>query len=289
MKFLIFGASGMAGHQIALYLYERGHEVLGFTRRPFSLVPSVQGDVRDEAQVRELVQSGHFDAVINCVGILNQFAAQDPCAAVYLNAYFPHFLAQLTEGTPTQVIHMSTDCVFSGKTGGYTEGSLRDGESFYDRSKALGELEDGKNLTLRNSIVGPDISEDGIGLLNWFLRQTGEVNGYTHAMWTGLTTLQLAKLMEQGSKERAHGLYHTVPSHNISKYDLLCLFNHYLCGDRVAIHPYDGFCADKTLVRTRFDFAPEIPDYETMVREMADWMYGHRALYPHYHLERREA
>ena len=284
MKFLIFGASGMAGHQIALYLQERGHDVRGFTRRPFSLVPSVQGDVRDEACVREVVRSGHFDSVINCVGILNQFAEQDHCAAVYLNAYFPHLLAQLTEGTDTQVIHMSTDCVFSGRSGRYTETSLRDGETFYDRTKALGELEDGKNITLRCSIVGPDISADGIGLLNWFLRQTGEVNGYTRAMWTGVTTLQLARLMERAAAEKAHGLYHTVPAHNISKYELLRLFNRYLRNDALTVRPYDGFAADKTLVRTRFDFAPEIPDYEAMVREMADWIRAHKRLYPHYNL-----
>jgi dTDP-4-dehydrorhamnose reductase len=102
--------------------------------------------------------------------------------AAFLNSYFPHFLAKTTENTNTQVIQMSTDCVFSGKKGSYSEYDLRDGESFYDRSKALGELDDEKNITLRNSIVGPDINSKGIGLLNWFMNNTREehnvINGY---------------------------------------------------------------------------------------------------------------
>ena len=179
---------------------------------------------------------------------------------------------------------MSTDCVFSGKRGGYTEEDVPDGATFYDRSKALGELEDGKNITLRNSIVGPDIKAKGIGLMNWFLQQAGPVNGFTRAMWTGQTTLQLAKTMEAAAMERAHGLYNMVPDCSISKYDLLGLFNRYLRNGSVQINPADSFVADKSLKRTRFDFDYSIPDYDTMVRELARWMTEHKHLYPHYHL-----
>ena len=282
MKILVLGVSGMAGHMVALYLRERGHNVIGFARRKISLVPSVVGDAADTRFLREIVTTGRFDAVINCIGVLNQTAEQSRARAVFLNAYLPHFLAEMTSGTDTQIVHMSTDCVFSGKAGYYTETSLRDGETFYDRSKALGELEDGKNFTLRNSIVGPDINPDGIGLLNWFMRQKGEIQGYTKVMWTGLTTLQLAKTMEKAIQQRAHGLYNMVPDHNISKYELLGLFNLYLRNNAVKIHSFDGFSTDKTLVRTRFDFMPYVPDYDTMVRELADWMRVHKELYPHY-------
>ena len=284
MKILVLGASGMAGHLIALYLQEQGHGVTGFARRKISLVPSIIGDAADTRLLGETIAEGRFDAVINCVGILNQAASQFRARAVFLNAYLPHFLAEITGGTETQVVHMSTDCVFSGKTGYYTETSLRDGETFYDRSKALGELEERKNITLRNSIVGPDINPEGIGLLNWFMGQEGEIQGYTKAMWTGLTTLQLAKIMEQAIRQRAHGLYNMVPDHNISKYKLLGLFNRYLRDNAVTIHPFDGFSADKTLIRTRLDFMPDVPDYDTMVRELADWVREHRGLYPHYRL-----
>jgi dTDP-4-dehydrorhamnose reductase len=220
--------------------------------------------------------------VINCIGIINQFAEQNKALASFLNSYFPHFLAEATAGTDTQVIHMSTDCVFSGKRGEYTEDDFLDGETFYDRSKALGEIEDDKNITLRNSIIGPDINSRGIGLLNWFMHQSGEINGYTKAMWTGQTTLQLAKTMEMAAKEKAHGLYNTVPDYSISKYDLLGLLNHYLRGDSLKINPIEGVNADKSLKRTRYEFSYLIPDYETMVAELTEWIKEHKDMYPHY-------
>ena len=284
MKFLVLGCNGMAGHTISLYLQEQGHDVLGFDRSPSRLVTCVTGDARDSGRLAELIRGGKFDAVINCIGILNQFAEQNKALAAYLNACLPHFLADVTDNSSTQVIHMSTDCVFSGSRGSYTETDIRDGQTFYDRSKALGELDDEKNITLRNSIVGPDINPDGIGLFNWFMQQQGSVNGYTGAMWTGQTTLQLAKTMEAAAAERAHGLYNTVPDSAISKCDLLRLFNHYLRADSVTIVPSAQVTADKSLKRTRFDFSYRIPDYEKMVADMAVWIRAHRALYPHYTL-----
>ena len=274
----------MAGHTISLYLKERGHEVFGFDRNKSVYIDSVAGDARDALSLEKLIKDGHYDSVINCIGILNQFAEQNKSLATYLNAYFPHFLADVTSGTDTQVIHMSTDCVFSGKRGEYTEDDFRDGETFYDRSKALGELEDGKNITLRNSIVGPDINPKGIGLLNWFMQQQGPINGFTKAMWTGQTTLQLAKTMEAAAQEKAHGLYNTVPDHSISKYDLLQLFNHYLRDDKITINPIEGINADKSLKRTRYEFNYLIPNYETMVSDLAEWTKKHKDMYPHYGL-----
>lgn len=275
----------MAGHIISLYLKEQGHDVLGFALSKSKLVDSVVGDAMDAGFMRELIGVNKFDTVINCIGLLNQFAENNKAGATYLNAYFPHQLAQLTEGTKTQVIHMSTDCVFSGEKGHYVEDDLRDGTTFYDRSKALGELDDDKNLTMRQSIVGPDINQNGIGLLNWFMQQHGEINGYTKAIWTGQTTLQLAKTMEAAARERAHGLYNMVPDTWISKCGLLGLFNKYLRDNSLIIHPVDNkMTADKSLQRTRFDFDYRIPDYDQMVAELAEWMRAHKALYPHYEL-----
>ena len=284
MRFLIFGCNGMAGHTISLYLKEKGHDVYGFDRRPSTIVDCAVGDALDIELVKNVVGNNKYDTVINCIGLLNKACDDNRSLAVYLNSFFPHHLAQLTEGTDTQIIHMSTDCVFSGKRGQYTEDDLRDGETFYDRSKALGELDDDKNITLRNSIVGPDINQNGIGLLNWFMQQHGEVTGYTGAMWTGQTTLQLAKTMEAAAKEKAHGLYNTVPDTSISKCDLLSLFNRYIRKEKVTIIPVDKMAADKSLKRTNWDFSYKIPDYEQMVSELADWMRAHKELYPHYEM-----
>ncbi len=284
MKFLVIGCNGMAGHLISLYLHEQGHDVTGFARSKSAFVKTILGDATEAVAVRYAVGKNQYDTVINCIGLLNQFAEKSKAEAVYLNSYLPHYLAQLTDGTETQIIHMSTDCVFSGKRGQYTEDDLRDGETFYDRTKALGELEDSKNLTLRQSIVGPDIKSNGIGLLNWFLQQDGEVIGYTRALWTGQTTLQLAKTMEEAAKARAHGLVNAVPDTFISKCDLLNLFNKYMRAGSIKITPVDRMAADKSLKRTRFDFSYTIPDYETMISELAEWMKDHKELYPHYNL-----
>lgn len=288
MRFFILGCNGMAGHTISLYLKEQGHDVLGLDRRESQLVKSIAGDAFDTKSIQSVIREGKFDTVINCIGVLNQFAENNHELAAFLNSYFPHFLAKATEGTDIQVIHMTTDCVFSGKKGSYTEHDLRDGESFYDRSKALGELDDYKNLSLRNSIVGADINPKGIGLLNWFMNNTrGEhpvVNGYTKAMWTGQCTFQLAKTMEAAAKDRVHGLINAVPYTDISKYELLKLFNKYLRGGRVTINPIEGVNADKSLKRTNWDWEYKIPDYETMVREMSKWIFKHKELYPHYNL-----
>ena len=281
MRFLVLGASGMAGHLISLYLKERGHDVTGFARHDLPFLDSqVNGDVTNEALLRSVVRDG-YDVVVNCVGVLNKAAEANPDAA-WLNGELPHTLADMTADLPTRVFHMSTDCVFAGNTGPYTEASAPDGITAYDRTKAAGELDDGKNLTFRNSIVGPDVNPSGIGLLNWFMRQSGPVKGFTGAIWTGLTTLELAKAMEHEAAEDVHGLVNMVPEGSINKYDLLRLFNKELRGGSVEIVPDAGLRLDKTLVRTNFVPTYRPKPYPEQVREMAGWMRVHRELYPHY-------
>lgn len=276
----------MAGHIISLYLQKQGHDVTGFARAKSQFIPTIIGDAANTELLCEAIQAGNYDSVINAIGLLNQFAENNHSTAILLNSFLPHFLAEVTDGTQTQIIHMSTDCVFSGKTGHYTESSQPDGYTFYDRSKAMGELTDNKNLTLRNSIVGPDIKTSGIGLLNWFMQQPGpSVNGFTRAIWTGQTTLQLAKTMEKAAMQRANGLINAVPAESITKYELLKLFNKHLRGNALEIIPVDGVTADKSLIRTNFEFDYQIPDYETMVSDLAVWMRAHRSLYPHYDIK----
>jgi len=284
MNFFILGCNGMAGHMISMYLKEQGHSVLGFARTKSKYVDTVVGDAFDTELLKKIIEEKNFDAVVNCIGMLNQYAEQNKASASFLNSYLPHFLTEITADSETQIIHMSTDCVFSGKKGGYTENDFCDGETFYDRSKALGEIVDSKNLTLRNSIVGPDINPKGIGLLNWFLNQSGEINGFTKSIWTGQTTLQLAKTIEKAALKKAHGLYNAVPDHSISKYELVKLFNHYFKGDSLKINPVEGILADKSLIRTKYEFDYLIPDYESMVAELAEWVKNHKDMYPHYNL-----
>ncbi len=282
MKILVFGASGMAGHLIALYFKEQGYDVTGFTRRPISYCKNIIGDATNIADIKSALESDDFDIIINAIGILNKNAEDNKSLAVLLNGFLPHYIADTLKDKKTRLIHMSTDCVFAGNTGPYYEDSFPDGKIFYDRSKAIGEINDNKNLTFRNSIVGPDINENGIGLFNWFMKQKDEVSGYTGAIWTGVTTLTLAKAMEAAIKEELTGLYNLVNNHSINKFDLLNLFNKYFRNNEIVINPNDKLQLDKSLRHKRTDFSFEVPSYEQQIKEMADWVNAHKDLYPHY-------
>jgi dTDP-4-dehydrorhamnose reductase len=282
MKILILGASGMAGHTISIYFLEKGHEVYTFTRKPFFLGKNINGDVNDRSLLSDVIMKNNFDAIINCVGILNQFAEENKHEAVYVNSFLPHFLTDLAKNSKTRIVQMSTDCVFSGLTGNYDESSFKDGETFYDRTKALGEIVNDKDITFRNSIIGPDINKEGIGLFNWFMKQNTTIHGYSNVIWTGVSTLTLAKAIEKALLDNLTGLYNLVNNEKISKFRLLELFNKHMKNNSVIILPDDTLKLDKSLVNNRKDFSFVIPTYEEMVSEMKTWIENHMEIYPHY-------
>jgi dTDP-4-dehydrorhamnose reductase len=272
----------MAGHVISFYLKEQGHSVSTWTRRPFPYFSdNIVIDLSNLTKLREIVEGADYDIIVNCVGILNQSAESNKSEAVLMNSYLPHFLCELTQHMRTRIIHISTDCVFSGHTGNYGEHSLRDGETFYDRSKALGEIDNEKDLTFRTSIIGPDLKQDGIGLFNWFKKQSGDIYGYKKVIWTGVTTLVLAEAIEKAASQGLSGLYHLVNNETITKYELLGLFNlHFEQG--VTIHPSEAVTLNKSLVNHRTDFKFNVLKYGSMIAAMKVWMLEHKQLYPHY-------
>lgn len=284
MKFLVLGANGMAGHTIGLYLSERGHDVVGFARSDSELFDCIVGDAHDLSLLKSTINDNAFDVVVNAIGLLNDFANRRQDEAVFLNSYLPHYLAEVTKDESARVFHLSTDCVFSGNTGPYSEYAVPNGTSIYDRSKALGELWDSKNLTFRNSIVGPDLKPEGIGLLNWFLAQEGKIRGFTEAIWTGLTTLELAKAIEHSATESNFGLVNMVPDASISKFDLLNLFNIYINHGRAEIIPSNDLRLDKTLIRENRESSFIPSSYDEQIHELSLWMLDHKNLYPHYSL-----
>jgi dTDP-4-dehydrorhamnose reductase len=275
MKILVLGAGGMAGHVIAIILQEAGHSVIGFARRVLSYCDTVVGDAAT-ADLPEIVKD--YDAVINCIGALNKSVDAEPHKGIWLNSYLPHLLANCAK----RVIHLSTDCVFSGHDGGgYTEDSFRSTNTFYGRSKALGELDDDRNLTIRTSFVGPDVNESGIGLFNWFMKQRGEISGYTGAIWSGVTSITLAKAIDAALDENITGLYHLTNNTAISKFELLKLFNG-LRSEPVTITQSDSVNDDKSFVCTRTDFGFTVPSYAKMVCDMGRWVQEYGELYQQY-------
>lgn len=283
MKVLVLGASGMAGHVVSLHLRSVGFEVDTLS----ATLPLDEStrlvDVRDQRALDDLLSSGSFDVVVNCIGVLVQQSEQRKDLASYLNSYLPQHLAQQLSATGTRLIHISTDCVFSGRAAPYSESSPYDGELYYDRSKALGEVVNDKDLTFRMSIVGPELRENGTGLFNWFSAQSGTISGYTNAIWSGVTTVELARGIDAAIQQGLTGLYHLVPSISISKYELLRLFRSTFGRVDIEIAPVaTATTVDKTLVNTRTDFNFEVRTYEQMMSEMKVWINEHPEMYPHY-------
>lgn len=282
MKIAVLGSTGMAGHIISKYLEERGHEVFRTSRSEQNTKNSKAIDVTDFDSLKEFLQGANPDAVINCVGLLQKSSDARPDLAVLINSYLPHWLERLFIDSKTKIVHLSTDCVFSGKDGKYKENDVTDGTTTYDRSKALGELINDKDLTMRQSIIGPDIDPKGTGLFNWFMQQKGEISGWSKSIWSGVSTLELARGIEAALGANLTGLYHFVPEESIDKYSLLNLMKKAFEKEDIAINKTDGITADKSLVNTREDFDFEVREYSRQIEDMKNWVYEHRNLYSHY-------
>ncbi|MGZ3752514.1 MAG: dTDP-4-dehydrorhamnose reductase family protein, partial [Mucilaginibacter sp.] len=275
-KILLIGSKGMAGHIIYYYLKENtSHTVIDIARDSNLFEPTYKLDVTDFDQLKAIFAKEAPDVVINCIGVLNKDAEENPGKAILLNSYLPHFIAKAGEELGFKLIHISTDCVFNGKRGNYKLDDPKDGTGFYAQSKALGEVIYGKNLTIRTSIIGPEL-RNGIGLFHWFMSQTGEIKGYTKAYWTGVTTIELAKAIAAAIEANPQGLYHLVYEEKISKYDLVSLFKKVFARDNVSIKPFDGYEVDKSLVKDNTHFNYNVPAYQVMVEEMKTWMLDHK-------------
>lgn len=282
MRILVLGSTGMAGHMVTTYLTEKGYEIDNLSGSQTLDKNTIKLDVTKSEQFEDFLMSEKYDVIVNCIGILVQKSEERKDLSTYINSFLPHFLEQLHKDTNTKIIHLSTDCVFSGNNAPYKENSPYDGDLFYDRTKAIGEIKNNKDLTFRMSIIGPEINENGVGLFNWFYQQKGDIFGYTKAIWTGVTTLELSRAIDEAIKQNLTGLYHLVPKENISKFDLLKLFKEVFKRKDITIKPEDNPLIDKTLINTRKDFNFEVSDYRTMVEEMKEWMDLHESLYKHY-------
>lgn len=272
MKILVLGHTGMAGHMITAYLGRQGHQVYTAGR---NADPDFYLDVLNTASINNIFQKSlDFDYVINCIGLLVRPSQDRPDLAARINAWFPQYLAYLLHETTTKLIHISTDCVFSGKKGQYLESDPTDEENFYGRSKSLGEVVNNKDITFRTSIIGPE-RRGYTGLMDWFRHQSpGVVSGYTNAIWNGMTTLQLAKCLDiyMSSKSKTAGIYNLVNNHNkISKYYLLTMINRiFVCGKTIVPMSLNH-TIDKTLVDTRQSLNWQIGDYEQQLTELRDF------------------
>ena len=281
-KILLFGATGMAGHIAYYYLLSTGrYEIADVVFRTPLTENSIVVDVTNRDAVIEVVRRVHPEIILNCVGVLIKGSKEHPDNAILINAYFPHLLKKLADEVNAKLIHISTDCVFSGKRGNYTENDFRDADDVYGRSKALGEVINDKDLTIRTSIIGPELKCNGEGLFHWFMTQKGKINGFKTAVWGGVTTLELAKAIDCAIIQDKTGLIQLSNGIGITKYDLLKLFKDIWHKQDVEILPFEGNGVNKSIAKSmRFDY--EVPSYKDMLLEQHDWMNIHKALYKQY-------
>ena len=280
-KVLLFGATGMAGHVVYYYLQSTGkYDISNVVYRTPLTEDSIIVDVTNRDAVADVVHRVHPEIIINCVGILIKGSREHPDNAILINAYFPHLLKRLSDEVGAKLIHISTDCVFSGKKGNYTEDDFRDADDVYGRSKALGEIINDKDLTIRTSIIGPELKENGEGLFHWFMHQCGEINGFRTAIWGGVTTLELAKAIDFSLDNGIVGGSHLSNGVGISNCDLLNLFKE-IWGKDTVIKPYDGNEVDKSIEKSlRLDY--EVPSYRQMLVEQFEMMKSYSNLYSAY-------
>ena len=265
MKVLVMGSNGMAGHMVTSYLSDK-YEVTTLARNN----ADINIDVCDFSSLKNILTNYSFDFIINCIGMLVLESARNPDLANRVNGHFPKYLEKLYENTETKIIHISTDCVFSGDLGSYTEYSEPDATTVYGRSKAIGEINNTKDITLRTSIIGPEISDHRTGLFEWFINSESSVSGWTNAMWNGITTLQLAKVIETVIENPSVcGLHHPTTEEHISKKDLLELINLEYALEKQVLEQEAPYDVDKTLINSKQFFS--IPTYEQQLKELREY------------------
>ncbi len=286
LKVLILGATGMFGHVLYTYLEELNiFELFNTVYRTKLNEKSELLDVTNIKEVEKTIMRINPNIIINCIGVLIKGANLDSSNAIYINSYLPHQLSKLAKEIDGKLIHISTDCVFSGKKGSYIEDDIKDAEDVYGKSKALGEIINDSDITIRTSIIGPEIKENGEGLMHWVFNQTNQIYGYEKAIWGGVTTLELAKAIKVVIDNNLTGLYQLTNNKKINKFNLLTLIKETWMLEDLEISKTDGKKVDKSLINTRKNMHIIVPDYKNMLEELRQFMIKHSHMYTHYKLK----
>lgn len=283
MKVLVLGGSGMLGHEMLRNVVESGFSVSTTLRNP-SLLPKdltqalgeniyTISDAKVFSEFEKIISAVRPDVVVNCIGVVKQsHLSMDSIESLTINSLLPHKLNEFANVYQFQLIHISTDCVFSGNKGFYVEEDSTDAEDLYGKSKQLGEVFSQNSITLRTSIIGHELSNQPFGLVEWFLKQEKVISGYTHAIFSGLTTSELSKIILEHviPKRITNGLYH-VALEPINKHDLLKLIAE-IYGIEIKIHPVDQPRINRSLNGQKFNnlsgYCPV--SWEKLIKQMYD-------------------
>jgi dTDP-4-dehydrorhamnose reductase len=284
-KLLILGSSGLIGHQVLNYFKKsNNYEIFNISYSRLADEKTIFFDLRNFKELKLLIEKIKPNYIINCAGILIEASKKDPQSSILLNAFLPNFISSIAIELNFKLIHISTDCVFTGNKGKYIESDDKDGLSIYSKTKSLGEINDTHNLTIRTSVIGPELKVESEELFNWFMFQSGNINGYDKSIWSGVTTIFLPIIIENLINQKVVGLYHVTSDNPITKYELLNLLKKY-SNKNINILKIDGYISDKSLLDTRKIVNINIPTYDTMIHEMFVYIIQNKKVYQHYNIK----
>jgi dTDP-4-dehydrorhamnose reductase len=279
MKILILGSTGMLGH-IVSYHFSKSDDYLVYnlSRRSNNQENSIQCDIKDLKKLENIINDLKPKVIINCIGLLIGDTKKSIENAKYINSFFPNYLVDLSKKYNYKVIHISTDCVFSGAKGSYNEYSISDAKDGYGITKSKGEFDSSEHLTIRTSIIGPDIKKNGTGLFQWIMNQNGSVKGFTNVKWSGVTTIELAKAIEFSILKSVGGIWNLTNEKNISKYKLLNIIIKVFNISNVNLVKESSYTSDKSLISIR-NINYQVPSYNKMINDLKEYYDSNPDLY----------
>lgn len=277
-KVLVIGSSGMLGHVLYQKLSgSKKFEVFNIARKSLNS-ETINIDISDTVEIEKVLYKISPNYIINCTGLLVSCSKDNPVNAIKVNSLFPQQLKEIADKLGSSIIQISTDCVFDGKTGEYSEKSDPSPLDVYGKTKLLGEIYDTKHTTIRTSIIGPELNNNSRGLFSWILKnKESNIDGYTKSIWSGITTIELSNSIIYCIENSIFGLIH-ISKQPISKYELISLIVREF-GLNIEVKAVEGKISDKSLISLRKDFKYKLPSYKEMITDMKSFIKLNKHLY----------
>jgi len=268
-RVLILGSTGMLGHMLFFYLKQnKKFKIYDVSFRKKLNPKSMICDIHNISDLERILKVVKPEIIINSIGILPQDPKFNSINSIFINSLFPQRLKEISKEFNSKIIQISTDCVFDGQRGKYSENDIPNETKTYGLTKILGEIKGTQHLTIRTSIIGPELKKEGKGLLHWIFNENGKIKGYNNAIWGGITTLELSKVIEYCINHNISGLYHITNGESISKYDLLNLIKREFKLNKIEIIKDSSIIYDRSLISERSDINYNFSSYDKMISEL---------------------
>ena len=268
-RIMILGSTGMLGHMLFFYLKKnKKFKIYNLSFRKKLNSKSIICDIHNISDLKKILKRIKPEIIINSIGILPQNPKFNKINSIFINSLFPQRLKEISKELNSKIIQISTDCVFDGKRGKYSENDIPNEIKTYGLTKILGEITGTQHLTIRTSIIGPELKKEGKGLLHWVFNENGKIKGYNKAIWGGITTLELSKVIEYCISYNISGLYHVTNGESISKYDLLNLIKREFKLNQIEIIKDSSIIYDRSLISERSDIKYKFSSYDKMISEL---------------------